>query len=158
MQGQVPGRRIRSKETARVDRSVLPIQARHYPARGMAGLISRWPTPKVVNSDQTRNSYWSKLTPSSTYVLRQASAAESVALPPATGREAVMPQSTHSQFEPIPIERPPCPQCGDQMMLTRIVPGAPGVDQRSFECKGCGQSETVQVKHWQDHAEITHLS
>jgi hypothetical protein len=34
------------------------------------------------------------------------------------------------------------------MMLTRIVPGAPGVDQRSFECAGCGHVEAVQVKYW----------
>jgi hypothetical protein len=47
------------------------------------------------------------------------------------------------------LERPPCSQCGAQMMLTRIVPSVePGTNQRSFKCNGCGHAETVQVKQW----------
>ena len=49
---------------------------------------------------------------------------------------------------PITITRPPCARCGAEMTLTLIVPDKPGTDQRSFECKGCGHSETVQVMYW----------
>ena len=49
--------------------------------------------------------------------------------------ERIMPQSGFSPSAPKPIERPPCPLCGAQMMLTRIVPGVSGV-------------EAVQVKYW----------
>jgi tRNA(Ile2) C34 agmatinyltransferase TiaS len=45
----------------------------------------------------------------------------------------------------IEIERPPCPKCGKRMLLTRIVPGEPGYDTRTFECEECIRSETFVV-------------
>lgn len=44
------------------------------------------------------------------------------------------------------IERPDCPKCRAEMMLSRIEPSTPGVDQRTFDCK-CGHSETLLVKY-----------
>jgi transposase-like protein len=35
------------------------------------------------------------------------------------------------------IERPACPKCQAQMMLTRIVPAFSGTDLHSFECTLC---------------------
>ena len=40
---------------------------------------------------------------------------------------------------------PACPKCGQTMTLTRIDPHTPSVDQRSFECEGCGTQEQLLV-------------
>ena len=42
--------------------------------------------------------------------------------------------------------RPECPQCGTQMLLARVVPDAPGHEQRTFECPMCEHSESVLIK------------
>jgi hypothetical protein len=57
-----------------------------------------------------------------------------------------MPQSGFDPSLAKVIQRPPCPQCGTDMMLSRIEPSTPGVDQRTFECK-CGYSEILLVKY-----------
>jgi hypothetical protein len=57
-----------------------------------------------------------------------------------------MSQSLFSSPTPKTIEQPACTQCGARMMLARIEPSSPGVDQRTFECK-CGHVEMMQVKY-----------
>ena len=57
-----------------------------------------------------------------------------------------MPQSAFDQPTTKTIERPPCPQCKALMMLSRISPSSPGIDERTFECK-CGYVEVVLVKY-----------
>ena len=44
------------------------------------------------------------------------------------------------------IRRPICTKCGAEMMLARIEPSSPGVDQRTFECK-CGHIEMMRVNY-----------
>jgi predicted RNA-binding Zn-ribbon protein involved in translation (DUF1610 family) len=39
-----------------------------------------------------------------------------------------------------------CPKCGTTMVLTRIVPHAPGQHLRTFECPTCEHVETEVVK------------
>ena len=57
-----------------------------------------------------------------------------------------MPQSAFSVPISKVIERPLCPQCGATMMLSRIEPSMPDVDQRTFDCK-CGHSQSLLVKY-----------
>ena len=56
-----------------------------------------------------------------------------------------MPQSAFDPSLAKVLQRPPCPQCGTDMLLSRIEPNTPGVDQRTFECK-CGHGETLLDK------------
>jgi hypothetical protein len=35
------------------------------------------------------------------------------------------------------ITRPLCPECGAQMLLSRVEPEAPGHEKWIFECSGC---------------------
>jgi DNA-directed RNA polymerase subunit M/transcription elongation factor TFIIS len=39
-----------------------------------------------------------------------------------------------------------CPKCSATMMLARIEPEQPGYDLRTFECRSCGQTESVIEK------------
>jgi predicted RNA-binding Zn-ribbon protein involved in translation (DUF1610 family) len=61
-------------------------------------------------------------------------------LPPAK-QEA--PVSQHTSVQPVLIERPPCPQCGAQMMVARIRPHTLGTDERTYECAKCRFVETL---------------
>ena len=47
---------------------------------------------------------------------------------------------------PETVNRPPCPKCAGKMMLVMIAPFAPGVDQRTFECKACDYTDKLIVK------------
>jgi hypothetical protein len=58
-----------------------------------------------------------------------------------------MPSSGISQPSSMPVERPPCPKCSEQMMLARIEPDQPGHDKRTFECLTCECVETIVVKY-----------
>ena len=42
-----------------------------------------------------------------------------------------------------PIARRPCPKCGKDMMISRIMPDRPGYELPPFECAGCGHDELV---------------
>jgi ssDNA-binding Zn-finger/Zn-ribbon topoisomerase 1 len=42
-----------------------------------------------------------------------------------------------------PIARRPCPKCGKDMMISRIMPDRPGYELRTYECAGCGHDELV---------------
>jgi hypothetical protein len=44
------------------------------------------------------------------------------------------------------IDHPLCARCGAQMMVARVEPSSPGLDQRTFECK-CGRIEMLRVKY-----------
>jgi hypothetical protein len=44
------------------------------------------------------------------------------------------------------IERPPCPNCGRQMRIARIVPDMADYDKRSFECPECQHDQTLVVQ------------
>jgi hypothetical protein len=50
-----------------------------------------------------------------------------------------MPDSQPPRWSPSPtaVERPPCENCGNRMMLARIMPGPKGFELRSFECNRC---------------------
>jgi hypothetical protein len=41
----------------------------------------------------------------------------------------------------------PCPKCGEFMVMSRIVLGPPGRDQRTFECLRCEVQETIAVRY-----------
>lgn len=41
---------------------------------------------------------------------------------------------------------PVCPDCGQDIELVRIEPAAPGHDQRTFECAGCGYTKNVDFE------------
>ena len=41
---------------------------------------------------------------------------------------------------------PLCPQCKKQMMISRVTPQAPGIDDVAFDCRACGISEKVLIK------------
>ena len=56
-----------------------------------------------------------------------------------------MPQYTPVQ--PTLIERPPCPQCRAQMMVARIQPHTPGIEERTYECSKCRFVERLLIKH-----------
>jgi hypothetical protein len=48
-----------------------------------------------------------------------------------------------TRFSPSPpqqFERPPCPECGTRMQLTRIKPDEPDYDHPTFECPRCWHS------------------
>jgi transposase-like protein len=45
------------------------------------------------------------------------------------------------------IERPPCPQCRAQMMLSRIRPQSLGTDERTYQCSRCRFVETLLTEH-----------
>jgi uncharacterized Zn finger protein len=64
-----------------------------------------------------------------------------------------MPRLKKAAPERVAIELPRCPNCGGQMMLTRIEPERPGYDRRLFECKECGHSETTIVQFREARAE-----
>jgi hypothetical protein len=38
---------------------------------------------------------------------------------------------------------PSCPQCGLDLHLARIEPATPGHDLRTFDCSGCGYSQSM---------------
>lgn len=42
--------------------------------------------------------------------------------------------------------RPLCIKCGTPMMLARISPNAPGIDEVTYDCRGCDISETILTK------------
>jgi hypothetical protein len=44
------------------------------------------------------------------------------------------------------IIRPPCPDCGATMMLTRIEPDGSGYEMHTFECTTCDHSECATVR------------
>jgi transposase-like protein len=39
-----------------------------------------------------------------------------------------------------------CPDCGEIMALTRIMPDEPGYQRLTFRCETCHRSETVLVR------------
>ena len=39
--------------------------------------------------------------------------------------------------------RPACPKCKKTMMLARISPVSPGIDEVTYDCRVCNNSETV---------------
>jgi predicted RNA-binding Zn-ribbon protein involved in translation (DUF1610 family) len=39
----------------------------------------------------------------------------------------------------------PCPNCGREMMITRIMPDRPGFEQRTYECTMCGDETVLMV-------------
>jgi len=53
----------------------------------------------------------------------------------------------HAPVQPQPIERPPCPQCGAQMMVERIQPHAPGIEERTYQCAKCRFIEKLLIKN-----------
>jgi len=54
-----------------------------------------------------------------------------------------MPQSrTRPEPSLIPIARPRCPKCSNQMMLASINSASEGHDSRTFECTKCDHSLT----------------
>jgi len=59
-------------------------------------------------------------------------------------KESTKRSSTHASSRA--ITRPRCPKCGTTMVLTRIVPHAPGDDLRTFECPTCEHVENEVVK------------
>ena len=59
--------------------------------------------------------------------------------------ETALPQHTLAQATP--VQRPPCPQCGAQMMVMRIQPHTPGIDERTYQCAKCGFVEKLLVKN-----------
>ena len=70
---------------------------------------------------------------------------------PTDGRAAVfnggeiMPES---QDDPPKAQDPqsmPCSKCGAKLTLAHIEPDQPGYDRRTFECRGCGHSETKVI-------------
>ena len=50
-----------------------------------------------------------------------------------------------SQIGPTLELRPPCPQCAEPMMITRIEPVSSGIDERTFQCNKCNFGETALV-------------
>ena len=45
-----------------------------------------------------------------------------------------------------PLERPRCPACIQaRMLLSKIEPGPPGADRRTFECQKCGHVSTMVI-------------
>jgi len=44
-----------------------------------------------------------------------------------------------------PVETQRCPRCHAKMMLTRIMPGSPGFEIRSFECPECRHAIAQRV-------------
>ena len=45
-----------------------------------------------------------------------------------------------------PLERPRCPPCVQaRMLLSKIEPGPPGSDRRTFECQKCGHVSTMVI-------------
>jgi predicted RNA-binding Zn-ribbon protein involved in translation (DUF1610 family) len=69
----------------------------------------------------------------------------SVVLPPVY-RERHMTIYQPSSSYSASIPRPPCPKCGEMMLLSRIEPDVPDHDRRTFECPNCGNSKTEVVK------------
>jgi hypothetical protein len=52
----------------------------------------------------------------------------------------------HASADPPQSDRWLCPQCRKAPMgLTRIEPGGPGIDSRTFECARCQHIETLLV-------------
>jgi ssDNA-binding Zn-finger/Zn-ribbon topoisomerase 1 len=69
--------------------------------------------------------------------------------PRSTGRP-----TTRDEYDDLPatsysdsIIRPPCPKCGDRMLLARIEPDKPDHDKRTFECPKCQHEESIVVKY-----------
>ena len=42
------------------------------------------------------------------------------------------------------INRPPCPNCGTQMLLARIKPESVIPDRQTFECLKCNVAESAE--------------
>jgi predicted RNA-binding Zn-ribbon protein involved in translation (DUF1610 family) len=43
--------------------------------------------------------------------------------------------------------KPPCPRCGQRMILTNVEPQAPDYEIRNFECASCGYAVGDLVKN-----------
>jgi hypothetical protein len=39
--------------------------------------------------------------------------------------------------------RPPCSKCGGPLILTRIEPGKPSADLRTYYCSACESTEVI---------------
>jgi predicted RNA-binding Zn-ribbon protein involved in translation (DUF1610 family) len=57
-----------------------------------------------------------------------------------------VPRKNYTPSDPKKLEQPACDSCGQPMYLTRIEPGEPGEDLRSFECPVCGHTTTKTVR------------
>lgn len=44
-------------------------------------------------------------------------------------------------------KRPSCPNCGTEMMISRIEPDKPDHDMRTFECPKCNHDVSLVVKY-----------
>jgi hypothetical protein len=56
----------------------------------------------------------------------------------------MMIESSQNSY-PSPPPTLPCPKCGEFMAMSRLVMGAPGQDERTFECRRCAVQETIAV-------------
>ena len=45
------------------------------------------------------------------------------------------------------VHKPPCPNCGAEMLLARLDPAGEAHDRRTFECTKCDHTEVVTVKY-----------
>jgi len=44
------------------------------------------------------------------------------------------------------LERLRCHRCGKQMMLARVTPKTPGIDEVTYDCRACNVSEPVLMQ------------
>jgi hypothetical protein len=54
-----------------------------------------------------------------------------------------MPASEPTTHVKHPTVRRPCPKCGKNMMMSRMIPDRPGYELRTLECTSCGHDEIV---------------
>jgi hypothetical protein len=53
--------------------------------------------------------------------------------------------TTKPDPELLPIHRPRCPICQTRMITAAVVAGPQGFEQRTFECRKCGHTETAMT-------------
>jgi hypothetical protein len=60
------------------------------------------------------------------------------------------------KIEPkLPLIHPPCPKCRYEMLASVASAGPEGFEHYTFECSGCGHSETSSVGWPFDHPFLT---
>jgi hypothetical protein len=67
-----------------------------------------------------------------------------------------------SEYRPVPstylslLERPRCPACVQaRMLLSKVEPGPPGSNRRTFECQKCGHVHTMVISSNPIKSEVT---